>query len=151
MGVHLGRSKSNQHDDNILFLGFPQDAAAAAPKENELTPKEKYFVFSRNHRKLVKGFHLVPHFTKGNCQRIDAIVALPFSNSISSFLQCRILEDFRSLHCRPTTTVSRIEEGHRGGTATQEALVSVSHGQPQGRFFVFQLFLSTFTVEVCTF
>lgn len=42
-----------------------QNLAAAAPKEHELTPREKYFVFSRNHRKLVKGFHLVPHFTKG--------------------------------------------------------------------------------------
>ncbi|KAI9026274.1 mitochondrial ribosomal protein L31-domain-containing protein [Hyaloraphidium curvatum] len=56
------------------------ELAKEMPKESELTPREKYFVFSRNHRKLVKGFHLVPHFTKVPHPRGIPKLALPNNN-----------------------------------------------------------------------
>ncbi|RHZ77704.1 hypothetical protein Glove_174g156 [Diversispora epigaea] len=38
--------------------------ALQLPKECEMTPRDKYTVFSRKHKGYRKGFHLVPKFTK---------------------------------------------------------------------------------------
>lgn len=53
--------------EKILATGLrfkKLDEIAAQPREHEMNPKNKYFVFSKNHRGLLKGVHMVPKFTR---------------------------------------------------------------------------------------
>ncbi|CAB5347026.1 unnamed protein product [Rhizophagus irregularis] len=45
------------------------DYARSLPKESEMTPRDKYTVFSRKHKGYRKSLHKVPKFTKVTIRR----------------------------------------------------------------------------------
>ncbi|KXS10996.1 hypothetical protein M427DRAFT_455258 [Gonapodya prolifera JEL478] len=60
------------------------EEAQRLPTANTLSPKEKYFVFSRRSKTDVKGLHLVPHFTKVPHPRgLPGITSRPYFTSTS--------------------------------------------------------------------